>query len=114
MSSSGKWSAGTKMRTKLTAVQVQDIRILYNRGDCTQGQLSRDFGVSVIQIGRIVRNEVWQNLPPPTPTNREIAEQAERLLQVQAEVSGMTKLQDEADRILGQGRQIIDALDEED
>lgn len=119
MSASGKWSASTKMRTKLTASQVQDIRILYNRGDCTQAQLSRDFGVTVIQIGRIVRNEVWQNLPPPTPDNKEQALQFERLMKIQEEQAtpGLDKLQQIHAEIQANkkiGTDIIDLLSEDE
>lgn len=68
--------------SKLGVKQVQDIRKLYGRGDCTQGQLARDYGVSVVQIGRIVRGEVWQGLPQEV-TAIELDATAKRLLELQ-------------------------------
>lgn len=46
---------------KLEPSQVLEIREKY-AADWTQARLSRHFGVSVIQIGRIVRGESWQHL----------------------------------------------------
>lgn len=79
--------------SKLLASEVRDIRTLYARGDCSQGQLSRDFGVSVIQIGRIVRGEVWQHLPTEISA-RELDQSAKRLLELQqtVEAPGLSKL----------------------
>jgi hypothetical protein len=44
---------------RITPQDVRDIRRRYGEGE-TQAFLSRAFGVSVIQIGRIVRGESWQ------------------------------------------------------
>ena len=54
---------------KVTATEVMKIRELYNEG-WTQGRLSREFGLSIGQIGRIVRREAWQEYSrdmPPHP-----------------------------------------------
>jgi hypothetical protein len=70
-------------RAVLTASKVEEIRRMYARGAVTQGQLSRDFGVSVVQIGRIVRGEVWQGLGPVQAGARELEASAERMLELQ-------------------------------
>ena len=44
---------------KLTSELVEELRTRYEGGE-TQGKLSRDFGISVGQVGRIVRGESWQ------------------------------------------------------
>jgi len=44
--------------SKLTPTQVMEIKARYGEG-ATQGALCREFGVSVGQIGRIVRGESW-------------------------------------------------------
>ena len=48
--------------SKLSASEVVEIRRLYLEG-MTQGALCREFGVSIVTIGRIVRGETWQKLP---------------------------------------------------
>lgn len=51
---------------KLDWPTVQRIRELYAEG-FSQGRISREFGISVAQIGRIVRHEAWvgaTNEPP--------------------------------------------------
>jgi hypothetical protein len=56
------------------------IRKRYHEDGWSQGKLSREFGYSVVQIGRIVRNESWQGLskstalPPPDPISEAHAE----------------------------------------
>ena len=72
---------------KLTLGQVAEIRELYAQG-ATQGQLCRRFGMSVGQIGRIVRGESWASDTPPTsmPRESDIEASAQRLLRVQAQV----------------------------
>lgn len=47
----------TKAR-KLDVLQVQQIRKAYEEG-ATQGEIARAFGMSAVQIGRIVRGESW-------------------------------------------------------
>ena len=44
---------------KLTAYEVGELRRMYQEG-ATQGALAKSYGVSVGQIGRIVRGESWQ------------------------------------------------------
>lgn len=78
-------------RSVLTASKVGEIRALYGKGHVTQGQLARDYGVSVVQIGRIVRGEVWQGLGPQQVGARELEESAARMLALQAEVLGQAE-----------------------
>lgn len=47
-----------KAARKLDQLQVQQIRKLYEEG-ATQGAIARHFGMSTVQIGRIVRGESW-------------------------------------------------------
>ena len=53
------FNRGHSAAAKLTAQQVLEIRQHYNAG-WTQGRLSREYRVSIGQIGRIVRGEAWQ------------------------------------------------------
>lgn len=71
----------------LTASQVLEIRDFYERGRVTQGQLARDYGVSVVQIGRIVRGEVWQGLRKALPSTAAIEESAARMMALQEEIN---------------------------
>lgn len=74
---------------KLSGGNVADMRALYKQGGVTQGELSRRYGVSVIQIGRILRGEVWQKVPVEERmlSAGELQEQAERLLRLQEAVA---------------------------
>lgn len=71
---------------KLTASKVLEIRDFYEMGHVSQGQLARDYGVSVVQIGRIVRGEVWQSLRGAQASPEALADSAARLLLVQQDV----------------------------
>lgn len=68
---------------KLTAGQVVEIRNRYATGTCSQGDLAREFDMSVVQIGRIVRNEVWRQLPPSLMSPEEIEMSARRVMEIQ-------------------------------
>jgi hypothetical protein len=59
-----KFSRGHTRAAKLTAEQVHLIRQQYADG-ATQRALSDAFGVTVAQIGRIVRGEVWKQFDNP-------------------------------------------------
>jgi len=71
---------------KLSGVQVSDIRRRYE-GGATQSSLSREYQVSVGQIGRIVRGESWQGgtgyTPPAAPIEMDVAEMDARILALQ-------------------------------
>jgi len=82
---------GNSRARKVSPAQVLEIRKRYDGGLATQGSLAREFGVSVVQIGRIVRREVWNSLPE-TPGEDDFAESAKRLLQVQEKARGLTRL----------------------
>jgi len=66
----GKFQHGNRRSAKLTPTQVLEMRQMYADG-ATQGQLSRYFGRSVGQVGRIVRGEQWQDYAQ-VPTDQEI------------------------------------------
>lgn len=63
---------GKVSTTKLNPGLAMKIRQLYHDEGWTQGQLSREYKVSIGQIGRIVRNEAWQEVDPePTLSEME-------------------------------------------
>jgi hypothetical protein len=49
---------------KLDATKVHELRMKYHNG-ATQGSLAREYGISVNQVGRIVRGESWQQYHNP-------------------------------------------------
>jgi hypothetical protein len=59
-----RFRRGNVTASKLSPSEVHRMRELYNSG-VTQGALSREFKVSVGQVGRIVRGEVWQEYGVP-------------------------------------------------
>jgi transcriptional regulator with XRE-family HTH domain len=83
-------------RAVLTASKVQEMRALYGRGHVTQGQLARDYGVSVVQVGRIVRGEVWQGLGPQQAGAEELEASARRLMELQESLAGPSAPVEEA------------------
>ena len=78
---------GNKRAAKLTAEQVQDIRRRAATGRWTQRALSAEFEVTVVQIGRIVRREVWMDLAPPALSASQEADTMKRLLALQRSLS---------------------------
>ncbi|MBV5322741.1 MAG: hypothetical protein JZU60_02765 [Ilumatobacteraceae bacterium] len=80
------FAKGNIRRAVLTPSKVMEIRKFYEAGTVTQGQLSRDYGVSVVQIGRIVRGEVWQGLGPVAAGVRELDASAEAMMELQREI----------------------------
>jgi len=56
--------------SKVTPTQVVEIKERYAKGE-TQGSLCRAFGLSVGQIGRIVRGESWGHLGGGVTTDAE-------------------------------------------
>lgn len=50
----------TSPNAKLTAAQVEEIRLRYAAGGIFQRELGEEFGVSQTQIGRIVRRVRWK------------------------------------------------------
>ena len=78
-----KYARNNSAASKLTPSEVAKIRAQYAQGQ-TQGSLCREFGVSVVQIGRIVRGEVWQHLPQQAAvlSPGEIKQREERLLAI--------------------------------
>lgn len=71
MTISGKFTLGHRRSAKLKPGQVLEIRRLYSEENWTQGRLAREFGMSVGQIGRIVRGEQWQDYHQ-IPTDQEV------------------------------------------
>ena len=48
-----------KIRRKLTAEQVKEIRYLYSLGNYTQENLSKKYNISISQINRIIHEKSW-------------------------------------------------------
>jgi hypothetical protein len=103
------FEAGNRRGTKLTAAVVQEIRARYATGRVTQGALSRTYLVSIAQIGRIVRGEVWQSLPPAAPSDTIIEASARKMFALQESFNGTARLQREA-ADLGRGDRMLDEL----
>ena len=57
-----KFNRGHSKAAKLTPEQVYALLQEYEEG-ASQGSLSRKYGISVGQVGRICRGESWQNMP---------------------------------------------------
>jgi DNA-binding transcriptional regulator LsrR (DeoR family) len=74
---SGKFTRGHRRAAKLTPEQVLEIRRLYSEEGWTQSRLSLTFGMSVGQIGRIVRGEQWQGYTQ-IPNEQEIGDRMVR------------------------------------
>lgn len=73
-----KFTERNTRSAKLTASQVQEMRSKYAQGGYTQGRLAREYGISVIQAGRILRRESWHTLANE-PSQDEIAASLARL-----------------------------------
>ena len=58
----GKFHRHNTRSAKLTPEQVIRIRHLYHVEGKSQGWLCHEFGMSIAQIGKIVRNECWTNI----------------------------------------------------
>lgn len=71
---------GETKGAKLKPSEVEEIRQRYSMGQ-TQGELSREFQVSITQIGRIVRREVWQSVRTE-PTEAEVQGSVDRLAEL--------------------------------
>jgi len=78
------FSKGHNASAKLTAEQVWQIRERYMAGGCTQASLCREYNVTIMTIGRIIRGETWQGLAAPRrePTQDDIEASMKRLLQM--------------------------------
>ena len=85
--SSGKfWTRNTKS-AKISALQVMEMRVRYRQQGITQGRLAAEYGLSVIQVGRIVRGESWQDVPELQASQNEMQASLERLMKTQQETS---------------------------
>ena len=78
----GAFGPKNSRAAKLTAGQVIAIREQYAAGGCTQADLCRHYGVSVIQIGRIINGQSWQKLPMAPKTAADAAASQARLLEM--------------------------------
>ncbi len=58
------FNQGNVRAGKLTPTLVHDMRLEYAAG-ATQGSLARKYGISIGQVGRIVRGECWQQYSNP-------------------------------------------------
>ena len=70
-----KFTLGHHRAAKLSPSQVLELRTLYAEQGWSQGRLARHFGLSVGQVGRIVRGESWQSYTR-IPTDEEIEDRA--------------------------------------
>lgn len=70
-----RFRRGHTAAAKLDGVRVLEIRRLYHEEGWSQGRLAREFGVGTGQIGRIVRNEAWQEYSQIGRTESEVLHQ---------------------------------------
>lgn len=84
-----KFGQRNSRAAKLTVSQVIEMRRLYAESNVSQGQLARDFDVSVVQVGRIVRGEVWQHLEV-MPTKEQLELTGKRMLDLQNTLKTMS------------------------
>ena len=82
-----KFHAGNSKAAKLTADIVQSMRREYQEGRVTQGALAKRYHVSVVQIGRILRREVWHDLAVPMVDAGIVADSARRMMELQNQVN---------------------------
>lgn len=112
-----KFQEGHLRAAKLTPSDVFEMRRLYADEKWSQGRLARHFGVSVGQVGRIVRGESWQQYeqplsdaqvehrgivsgePAPTPQEIEASELA-LLAKLNTRVSETTPQEDPLEEIM--------------
>lgn len=80
------WGSNTKA-ARLTEALVERMRERYAAGGVTQGELAREHNISVVQIGRILRNESWIRKPTVGPTEEQQQSTLARLLLTQKEVN---------------------------
>ena len=91
----------------LTPTEVLDIRAKYRAGK-SQGALAREYTMSVVQIGRIVRRESWAQIPDVVDFDAS----ARMLLQIQEETRGTSRLQAQATEQL-KGNLLVEELKQE-
>lgn len=100
---------GNPRSAKVTPDQVLNIRRRYTQGE-TQSILARDYGLSVGQIGRIVRNEAHQNLDPVPETGR-YRNQSANVTEADVEAS-LAKLQGKLESDIADERKVEKDLEE--
>ena len=74
-----KFNARNSKASKLTPAIVMEMRERWASGAWTQGALSREYQLSVVQVGRIVRGESWQGVGMPL-TQEDLQASQERFL----------------------------------
>jgi len=105
-----KFHVKNSKAAKLTASQVIEIRRLYAESDATQGQIARDFEISAVQVGRILRGESWQQLPATMPTREEMDMSARRLYEMQEARKAMSPQERMARDVLEEQQKHPDAM----
>lgn len=78
----------TRPRRKVNKAIVRQMRTRFELGE-TQAALAREFGISVIQVGRITRGECWGEVQRD-PTQQELDEMHARIMANIAAGPGMT------------------------
>lgn len=83
-----KFSRGHVSAAKATPVIIMEIRRLYEEEGWSQGRIAREcqglFGIqlSVVQIGRIVRYECWQQFKTGEQAGKQEVEHSQAMLQM--------------------------------
>ena len=72
-----------KAGRKLTSEKVAEMRKYYAEG-ATQGALAKYFGISAVQVGRVVRGESWSTSADVLmPSEEEMQASARRMVELQ-------------------------------
>ena len=93
----GRFRSGNNRAATLTERDVLDIRRMWARRESTQAEMSRRFGVTGAQIGRICRGESWQHVKPPL--NDEDIAKAMREFQACVDTEAPVLTQEEIDKL---------------
>ena len=80
---------------KLDYTKVQMIRLRAQQG-VTHGTLAREFRVTITQIGRIIRHEVWQEIPELLLPQADLEAQIRRMLKLQEQIKDLDAVTDNA------------------
>lgn len=105
-----KFRKSNTRSAKLTGEQVLELRQRYIAG-ATQGELARAYGISIGQIGRIVRGESWQDkaqVEDPQPIRDAAAESLARLRAMQEH-----PLPSEEQEALERGQKLLERMGQE-
>lgn len=102
-----RFTRGNSRAAKLSNEGVFELRRLYFEEGVTQGELARQFGLSVNHIGRIVRGESRGAVPLDLPEEDHAATQ-KRLLALQDSLAASPSDEPILDKLRGDAQEVYD------